>query len=66
MTENRYPKGWDAERVRKVIEYYDSQSDDEAIAEFEAAHEDQGVTWFAVPNELADEVRRLLASRRTA
>jgi hypothetical protein len=66
MTENRFPKGWDEERVRKVIEYYDNQTDEEAIAEYEAALEDEGVTWFAVPNELADEVRKLLAARRSA
>ena len=66
MTENRYPKGWDAERVRKVIEFYDNQTDEEAAAELEAAEEDENITWFAIPNDLADEVRKLLAKRQSA
>jgi hypothetical protein len=35
-----YPKGWNRQRVQKVIDYYDDQSDDEAIAEAEAAYND--------------------------
>lgn len=34
---NRYPAGWDAERVKRVREYYESQTDDEAVREDEAA-----------------------------
>lgn len=33
MSKNRFPPGWDEERVRLVIEHYESQSDEEAIAE---------------------------------
>ena len=36
MTENKYPEGWDAERVQRVLEYYEEQSDEEAVAEDEA------------------------------
>ena len=36
-TENGYfPEGWDEERVRRVIEYYENQTDDDAVAEDEA------------------------------
>ena len=65
MTEQRYPKGWDKERVKEVADHYDNQTDDERAAEIEAAYEYENVTWFAVPNELADEVRKLLASRQS-
>jgi hypothetical protein len=33
MTEGNYPAGWDAERVRRVLDHYVAQSDDEAVAE---------------------------------
>lgn len=33
---NQFPKGWSEERVRKVIEYYERQTEDEAVAEDEA------------------------------
>ncbi len=38
MSEPRkFPPGWDEERVRRAIEYYESQSEDAAAAEDEAA-----------------------------
>ena len=37
---NRYPPGWDSERVRRLIQHYDAQTDEEAIAEDEAAFDD--------------------------
>lgn len=32
-----FPPGWDEERVQAVIRHYDSQTEDEAVAEDEAA-----------------------------
>lgn len=37
--ETEYPPGWDEARVRRVLEHYDAKSDDEALAEDEAAYE---------------------------
>ena len=31
MKQNRFPAGWDEKCVRKVLEHYESQSEDEAI-----------------------------------
>lgn len=39
MSTPKYPKGWDEKRVQDVLEHYESQSDDEAVAEDEAAWE---------------------------
>jgi hypothetical protein len=36
MKQPTYPDGWDAERVRRVLEHYEAQSDEEAVAEDEA------------------------------
>ncbi len=57
------PPGWDEERVRRVLEHYESQDEDEAVAEDEEAFEDATQTVMAVPRELAPEIRALIASR---
>jgi len=36
MTKQKYPRGWNEARVRRVLEYYESQSDEEAAAEIDA------------------------------
>jgi len=38
MKQANFPEGWDEERVRRVLEHYDKQSDEEAVAEDEAAY----------------------------
>jgi hypothetical protein len=64
MKGQRFPKGWDAERVRRVMEHYESQSEDEAVAEDEAAFDADGQTTMVVPTELVPEIRELLARKR--
>jgi hypothetical protein len=58
-----YPPGWDESRVKRVLEHYESQSEDEAVAEDEAAYEDKNQTFIEVPNELIPEVRELIAKK---
>ena len=55
------PPGWDDERVQRLIQHYDSQSDEETIAEDEAAFDDLSHTVMTIPNELVPAVRALLA-----
>ena len=62
--QSRYPKGWDEHRVRQVLEHYESQSDEESVAEDEAAWEATTHTAMEVPVDLVDEVRGLIAKRR--
>jgi hypothetical protein len=66
MNQQKFPPGWDEDRVRQVIAHYESQGDDEQFAEIEAAHEDEGTTMMAVPTELVPEVRALIARRQSA
>jgi hypothetical protein len=61
MKEARYPPGWDEERVRRVLEHYESQSDEEAVAEDEEAYGRPDHTMMQVPVELVPAVRDLLA-----
>ncbi len=64
MTETPVPAGWDEARVRRLLEHYENQSDDEAMAEDAAAFESTTHTVMEVPVELVPEVRELLAKRR--
>lgn len=61
--QGKFPPGWDEERVKRVLEHYESQSEDEAVAEDEAAYEDPGQTFMEIPNELVPAVRELLAKK---
>ena len=63
MTNEKYPRGWNEARVRRVLEYYESQSDEEAAAEIEAGFKR---TTMEVPVGLVPVVRHLIAKRRTA
>ena len=57
MTLPKYPSGWDEERVRRVLEHYETQSDEEALAEDEAAYDATTSTLMDVPVDLVPVVR---------
>lgn len=61
--QSKYPKGWNKERVQRVLEHYETQSEEEAVAEDEAAYEDEDHTFIEVPNELIPTVRELIAKK---
>ena len=63
MKQSRFPKGWNEDRVKRVLDHYENQTEDEAVAEDEAAWEDQAHTFIEVPNELVPAVRELIAKR---
>lgn len=64
MKQANFPQGWDEERVRRVLEHYEKQSDEEAVAEDEAAYESTTHTAMEIPVDLVPQVRELLAKRR--
>jgi len=66
MNENRFPPGWDEARVSKVLSHYDSQSEEEAVAEDEAAAEGTMETVMTVPKPLVPAVRELIAKHQSA
>ncbi|MCI0437563.1 MAG: hypothetical protein L0177_00335 [Chloroflexi bacterium] len=61
MRQSKFPPGWDQERVNRLIEYYENQTDEEAIAEHEAAFEGDGKVVIVVPVELLPAIRELIA-----
>jgi len=58
--ENKFPPGWDEKRIQKVLSHYETQSEEEAVSEDEAAFESHK-TIMEIPVKLLSEVRRLLA-----
>ncbi len=66
MIEQKFPPGWDENRVREVLAQYESQTEDEQFAEIEAAREAEGMTLMAIPAELVPAVRALLAHEQSA
>src|SRR5881296_3786194 len=60
-TRNRFPKGWNEARVKAVLEHYESQSEDEAVAEDEAAFRRRDQTVMVVPKQLVPAITRLIA-----
>ena len=68
MNQQRFPKGWDEQRVKQLLAELDARTDEEWIAADEAAADpdraDQAV--ITVPAALLPEIRRVLASHKTA
>jgi len=67
MNQPKFPAGWDAERVKRLIEHDESLSEDEQVAEDEAATgEQKGQVIITIPDELLPAIRQLLASHKSA
>jgi hypothetical protein len=63
MIEQKFPPGWDEERVQRLLAEMDSRTEDEWVAADEAAAAEQdGQTVVTVPVGLLPEIRRLLAT----
>jgi len=63
MSQNKFPDGWDEERVQRVLAYYEKQTEDEALAEDEAGIE-SSETIMNVPRDLVPKVRELIAKHQ--
>ena len=66
MKQSKYPPGWDEKRVKEVLANYESQTEEEALAEDEAAFEAAGQTVMEIPTELVPKVRELIAKHKAA
>jgi hypothetical protein len=59
----KYPAGWDEARIRALAEHYDSQTEDEQVAEHEAAFEAEGQTVMVVPTALVPRIVKLIGKK---
>jgi len=58
---NRFPRGWNESRVRELLEHYEGQTEDEAVAEDEAAFRRRDHAVVVVPKKLVPAITRLVA-----
>jgi len=61
MKQSKFPPGWDEERVRRALDHYEQQTEEEAVAEDEATFEDRTQAVVEVPRELLPAIRELIA-----
>ena len=61
MKQARFPKGWDEKRMSEQLAYYETQTEDEIVAEDEATLIDSEQTIMEVPSKLMPMVRELIA-----
>ena len=62
MNETTYPAGWDEERVKRLIQHHEALTEEEQVAEDDAAlSESPGQTVVTVPTGLLPAIRQLLA-----
>ena len=64
MKQSKFLLGWDEERVRRVLEHYEAQTEEEAVAEDEGTWEESDQTVMEIPRRLVPLVRELLAKHQ--
>jgi hypothetical protein len=60
MSENKFPADWDEQKVRRVLAFYEQQTEEDALAEDEAGVQPSD-TVMNIPHELVPMVRELIA-----
>ncbi len=58
---NKFPTGWDEKTIQEVIDHYEDQTEEEALAEDESVYYDPNRALMEIPKELVPIVRELIA-----
>lgn len=61
---SKLPKGWDENRVKKVLSHYEKQTEEDAMEEDEAAFKNRTETAMEIPVQLVPTVRELIAKHQ--
>jgi len=64
MSNPHYPPDWDEDKVRRVLEHYEHQTEEDALLEDEAAMDSSNEAVMHVPHELVPKVRELIAKHQ--
>jgi hypothetical protein len=56
----KYPKGWTAKQIKDLADHYENQTQDQAVAEDEAAYRSTRLTMMAVPVKLVPKVQKMI------
>lgn len=62
--DKKLPRDWDDKRVQKILTHYQTQTEDEAVAEDEAAYGQSNQVMMEIPKALVPVVRELIAKHR--
>jgi hypothetical protein len=63
VNQEKFPPGWDADRVRRLIASYDALDEEQHVAEDEAAQEQPSQTTVVVPIEFMPAIRQMFAQK---
>ena len=63
MKKQKFPPGWDENRVKNLIAYYEQMDENEMVAEDEAAQNLAEQTLMVIPTELVPTVRDLIVRK---
>jgi hypothetical protein len=61
MKKNKFPKGWDEGKIKKILAHYEKQTEKQALDEDEAAYKDKTQSIIEVPVQLIPTIRQLIA-----
>ncbi len=64
MSKNKFPAGWDDQKVQRVLSHYEHQTEEDALAEDDAGVQ-PSATVMNIPHELVPKVRELIAKRQS-
>jgi len=64
MSQTMFPPGWDEDKVRRVLNHYENQTEDDAVLKDEAGVK-PSETVMNVPHDLVGKVRELIAKRQS-
>jgi hypothetical protein len=66
MINKYFPPGWDEERVRRVLAHYETQTEEEAVAEDERVFAEKDRTVVEIPVRLMPVIREVIAQYEKA
>jgi hypothetical protein len=64
MSQNKFPDGWDEDKLQRVLAHYGEHTEDEALAEDEAGIQ-PSETVMNVPHDLVPKVRESIAKQHS-
>jgi hypothetical protein len=63
MSQNKFPAGWDDQKVQRVLAHYEEQTEEDALVEDESGIE-PSETVMDIPHDLVPKVRELIAKHQ--
>jgi hypothetical protein len=63
MSQNKFPVGWDEDKVRRVLARYEEQTEEDALLEDESGIE-PSETVMEIPRDIVPKVRELIAKHQ--